>query len=310
MKFPNRVNAQRYTQYLNSMRLIISILFFPFFAVSQTTLRGTILDKANSNKIPYATVGLMKENIGVNADENGNFILKLRSSKLNDTLIVSSVGFVTQKISIANILDTSLNILLAEQITILDEFFVIPNHQWTTSTLNNFSDCGNEFVASSGYLHQVAQHFLAPKNNSRLTKVKICRGPGKPKKTIFRIRVYDIDTLTGGPGADLCDKIIEVKSRNNYVNVNLEEYKLKIPHKDFFVAVEWLKIPDNEQEVRNENNYNIPFDYKMYSPIIGLTALDETKLEAWQLNYSSIWRPLSYIFKGKRSLYISAIIKY
>ena len=291
------------------MRLIISILFFPFFSFSQTTLRGTIFDKANSTKIPYATVGLMKENIGVNADENGDFILKLKSSKLNDTLIVSSVGFVTQKISIANILDTNINILLAEQITILDEFFVNPNYQWTTSTLNNFSDCGNQFVVSSGYLHQVAQHFLAPKENTRLTKVKICRAHGKPQKTIFRIRVYDIDTLTGGPGEDLCDKIVEVKSKNNVVNVNMEEYKVKIPHKDFFVAVEWLKISDNEQEIRHENK-NIPIDYTMYSPSIGWEDLSESKLEAWQLHYNSIWRPLRFSFKSKNSLFISAIIKF
>jgi hypothetical protein len=292
------------------MRIFISILLFPFFAVSQTTLRGNIFNKTSSDKIPYATVGLMKENIGINTDENGYFILKSKSSKLNDTLIVSSVGFVTQKISITNVLDTIINIQLAEQITTLDEIFVIPNYIWTTSTLNNFSDCGNEFVASSGYLQQVAQHLLAPKENSRLTEVKICRGPGKPKKTIFRIRIYDIDSLTGGPGADLCNQVIEVKSKNNSARVNLEDYKLRISHKDFFVAVEWLKIPENEQDIRHENNNNIPLDYKMYSPIIGWSDLNETKLEAWQLNYSSLWRPLTYSNKGKRSLFISAIIKY
>ena len=295
------------------MKVIFSLLFLPIFAIGQTTFTGSIFNKNTNAVVPYATIGLMIENIGVNADENGDFILNSRRSKLNDTVIVSSIGFITQKIAVTNKLASNLNIQLVEQIPTLEEIIIIPNYKWTKTALNEFSDCGNHFITSSGYLQQLAQHFVSPKANAGLTKVKICRMTGSifdPLRTILRIRVYDIDTLTGGPGKDLCDKIIEIKSKNNSIDVDVEEYKIKFPHKDFFVALEWLKISYNEQKIAHKINGNDTM-LIVYTPSIGLKDLNDSELEAWQLTYSQIWRPLSYSYQGqKKYIAISVIINY
>ena len=47
-----------------------------------------------------------------------------------------------------------------------------------------------------------------------------------PDKTIFRIRIYDIDTLTRSPSTDLCDKIIEIKTNGKFINLNVEKYRI------------------------------------------------------------------------------------
>ena len=294
------------------MKVLFSLLFLPIISIGQSTFTGSVVNKNTNSVVPYATIGLVNENVGVSADENGYFILNSRRSKINDTVIVSSVGFITQRIAVTNNLDSNLRIQLVEKTPTLDEVFMIPNYKWTKTALNDFSDCGNHFITSSGYLQQLAQHFVSPKGNSRLTKVKICRLTGSifnPLRTMLRIRVYDIDTLTGGPGKDLCDKIIEIKSKNNSIDVDVEEYKITFPNKDFFVAVEWLKIPYNEQKMEHKINGK-DTTHIVYTPSIGLKDLNDLELEAWQLNYSQIWRPLSYSYQRKKSITISVIINY
>ena len=72
------------------MKILVSFLLFPFCSFGQKTFTGIVSSENGINKVPYATIGLIKENIGINADENGYFILNSASPKLNDTLIISS----------------------------------------------------------------------------------------------------------------------------------------------------------------------------------------------------------------------------
>ena len=253
----------------------------------------------------------MKENIGTNANEDGKFTLRSQGIKENDTLIISCVGYSTRKLPIDKVNRIGLVIELTEQVTILNEVVVKNKTSWTTETLNDFSKCGNSFITSSGYQTQLAQHFEVKKDNSILTEIKICRfaiGLILPEQTIFRIRIYDIDTITKSPSTDLCDQIIEVKTRSKVININLEKYKIRIPSKDFFVAVEWLKIPYNESKSKMKSNGK-EVEHISYRPSIGWTDNKNSKMEAWMLDYKNVWRPM-FKMNNKTSVSISATVKY
>ena len=129
-----------------------------------------------------------------------------------------------------------------------------------------------------------------------------------PDKTIFRIRIYDIDTLTKAPSTDLCDQIIEIKTKGKFINLNVEKYKIFIPNKDFFVAIEWLKIPYNENKRKTKVNGK-EVEYITYSPSIGLTENISENMEAWMLDYNNIWRSM-FPMNKKTSVSISAKVKY
>lgn len=294
---------------MKPLLIFITVSLISFLSFSQKTFTGIVSDENGTFKISYATVGLIKENIGINADENGYFSLRSLNPKLNDTLIISSVGFKTQKIAITNNLEPILNIFLVPQIISLEEVSIKPKNDWTNSTLNDFSTCGYYYIGSNGYLMQLAQHFISPIENSRLKEIKICITSGRPKKAFFRIRVYGIDTLTGGPGKNLCNKIIEVTTKKTLVKVNVELYKIRIPNKDFFVAVEWMKIPINEQFFKNNADKG-ELQFYSYAPSIAYKEAINSNLEAWELNYNGIWQPLSKTFKTIRTILISAQIKY
>ena len=295
------------------MKLFLLLLISPILTVGQTNYKGAIINKRTQEKIPFATVGLMKENIGTNAGEDGFFNLTSNNKKNNDTLIISCIGYEilklpAEQLTLAN---NTNSFELTEQQTNLEEVIVTNKTVWATSSLNDFKNCGNSFITSSGYQTQLAQHFSTSAENSILTDVKICRmsnGILGPEKTIFRIRVYGIDTLTKSPKNDLCNEIIEVKSSSKFIKLDMEKYKIHIPDKDFFIAVEWLKIPYNENKTKIKLNGS-EVENITYRPSIGWTDNESSNMEAWMLDYNNKWRPM-FKANGKTSVSISATVKY
>ena len=65
------------------MRLLIIFLFSPLYFFGQTSFNGTVINTKTKAMIPFATIGLMKENIGTNANEDGSFsvISRIRTAK-------------------------------------------------------------------------------------------------------------------------------------------------------------------------------------------------------------------------------------
>ncbi|MBS1928333.1 MAG: carboxypeptidase-like regulatory domain-containing protein [Bacteroidetes bacterium] len=293
------------------MKTIIYLLLLPLFASAQPTYKGMVISEKDHKPIPFATVGLVKENTGINADENGYFELNSTHPQPNDSLIISTIGYVTQKLSLNKLPDTGIQITLTEKAIALSPVFISTQKNWTKETLNDYRDCGNSFYTSSGYLRQLAQHFSSPQEGAILTRLRICRSTGplfKPARTIFRIRVYDMDSLTGGPGQDLSPAIIEVKSRNSSISLNLEDYKIQIPHRDYFIAIEWLKIPYNERESFTATGPHKGINIT-YEPAIGWKEGKHSIPELWEMTYQDKWHRVSNFLRNKTAL-ISAIIKY
>jgi hypothetical protein len=295
------------------MKALLLFLFIPILTAAQTNYHGTITNKSTKQIIPFVSVGLMKENIGTNADESGSFQLVSNNIKKNDTLIISCIGFQTLKIPADNKSIETYTIELIELETVLKEVVVTGKKYVNISTLNEFSNCGTNFFGTSGIVTQLAQHFTAPSNNSILKEIKICRFSIPliaPDKTIFRIRVYEMDTITKAPTTDLTDQIIEVKTRSKYIQLNLEKFNIYIPNKDFFVAIEWLKIPYNEERTKSKMSNGKTIELLTYRPSIGWTDNINPTMEAWMLDYKNLWRKTSSGFTHKTSISIEATVKY
>lgn len=294
------------------MKALLLFLYIPILTVAQTNFHGTIINKSTKQIVPFASVGLMNENIGINADENGSFQLVSNNIKNNDTLIISCIGFQTLKIPAENKSIETHTIELIELETVLNEVVVIGKKYVNISTLNKFSNCGNNFFGTTGNIIQLAQHFTSPSNNSILKEIKICRFSiplFAPDKTIFRIRVYEMDTITKEPSTDLTNQIIEVKTRSKFIQLNLEKYNIYIPNKDFFVAIEWLKIPYNEERTKFKMSNGKTIEMLTYRPSIGWTDNINPTMEAWTLDYKNSWSKVGNL-NNKTSVSIEATVKY
>lgn len=284
---------------------ILLLLLFPLITHSQIIYKGNIVNKITKEKIPFATVGLTKENIGTNADENGKFSLTSKKY-VTDSLVISCVGYETSKFSVDN-LPSNLQFEISERQIEL-RTIIVKNNFKSSYTLNDYSNCGFNSYTSSGSVTQIAQHLQSPIANSLLSEINICK---EADNSLFRIRVYDMDPISGKPSFDLADTIIEVKSGKRHVKINLEKYNIVIPEKDFFVGIEWLYIPFNENNVKGKKDGQ-KINYSRYNPFIFFRNRGcnkdnlEKSLEAWQLDFRRKWIRMyqDWVFL------ISATVKY
>jgi hypothetical protein len=281
--------------------LLITLLYFPSLFFGQTQLNGKVVDKKTKAAVPFATVGLIKENIGTNAVEQGSFILISQKQILNDSLIITCVGYETLKIPVETFKYGSA-IELVERIVSLKPVTISAKQKWQSINLNKFSGCGINSLTTRGFQTQAAQHFSIPVENSILTEINVCAGVGifYFKKSKFRIRIYDMDSITKAPSADLLDEVIEVTSSGKNERVSLEKYNIHIPHKDFFVAIEWLKIPINVEKTEGKMAGDT-----IYRPHLGITESEKNGGEAWSLYYNNTWHKNAFF-----DLKISVTIKY
>jgi hypothetical protein len=78
-----------------------------------------------------------------------------------------------------------------------------------------------------------------------------------------------------------------VKSKGKIVELNLEQYKIYIPNKDFFIAIEWLRIPYNANEMKLNGRTEI-----RYAPSIGFYQKSAPYMDLWQLGLNNVWSKL------------------
>ncbi len=272
------------------MRFLI-ILLLPILSFAQNNIEGTVYNANTKEPIAFASVSLIKEKIGVNADENGIFKLAINNSIVNDSLIIFCLGYAPLKMALSNFGSNPIKVELNEIVHALKEVVVVNNNFKNNTTLNEFDQFSGSYYGSGSFIAQLAQHFVSPSENAMLKEIKIAKFSIPiiaPQKAIFRIRVYDVDPITKQPTYDLTDQVIELKSTGKVVKLNLEQYKIYIPNKDFFVAIEWLRIPYNANEIK----INGKFETK-YAPSIGFSKNSAPYMEVWQLGLNNVWGKIS-----------------
>ncbi|MBK5203356.1 MAG: carboxypeptidase-like regulatory domain-containing protein [Prolixibacteraceae bacterium] len=103
--------------------IILTLFLLCFFPVSYAQkVSGTVKEK-NEEPIPYANVWLKGTYQGTMTDDKGHFSI---SSPKNDTISISSVGFITQEIPIDPGKDNYLSIYLKEQTEEIKEVTIKP----------------------------------------------------------------------------------------------------------------------------------------------------------------------------------------
>ncbi|HMU23503.1 MAG TPA: carboxypeptidase-like regulatory domain-containing protein [Ferruginibacter sp.] len=275
------------------------ILFFPAVCFSQFIISGEVVDSLSKEKIAFATIGLIAQQAGTNSNDIGLFTLKSNSN--TDTLIITHVGYHPLKIALNDIKSKSKFYLNRKQVLLND---IIVKKYIHNIEANAFKHCSNNYYTSSGHYTQIAQLYNSPTENCMLAGVKICK---EPNQSIFRLRIYNIDSVNGKPGEDLCDSVIEIKSHKKNVFIKLEKYKILIPNKEFFIAIEWIYIPFNENTEKKSHSL-----YQRYNPAIsyieGSTSV-AGKISIWHMQYGGNWVYFDKLLHDSRLL-ISAVIKY
>lgn len=88
---------------MKKIQLIIVILLgFSNIAISQSSFNGTVYEENSTKIIPYAIVKVQNKNTGVVSNEYGKFNLSDQGIDVNDTLIITCLGYKPRTFSVRN----------------------------------------------------------------------------------------------------------------------------------------------------------------------------------------------------------------
>jgi len=114
---------------LDKKMLLLAILFIGSlgFSFSQeiTKIMGTVTDSASGEPIPFANIFIQGTSIGATSGFDGYFSIETRK-EVNDTLLVSFMGYKTKKIKIQGGIYQELDIRLATEGFTLQEVVIVP----------------------------------------------------------------------------------------------------------------------------------------------------------------------------------------
>lgn len=103
--------------------VIFLILITCFSYAAAKTVRGAIVDYDTNEPIEFCNVIEKNTQNGVLSDENGNFEISLQHKKADVKLIVQTIGYISDTISVKNKLNLGI-IYLKSSSTNLDEIIV------------------------------------------------------------------------------------------------------------------------------------------------------------------------------------------
>ncbi len=87
-------------------------------------IRGYVFDKENNTALPFATIGIAEQNIGTITNADGYFKIKMPASFSGTSLVVSHMGFMSQRIPVQLINEQQVDIFLERRTISIQEVII------------------------------------------------------------------------------------------------------------------------------------------------------------------------------------------
>ena len=211
------------------------------------TVKGRILHASTGEPLAFANIGVYDKNLGTLSDPDGSFEIVLPPSSTIDTLLVSSIGFETEKIPIGKLLNISkpISIKLLEATTMLDQVEI--RGKKLAKRVERLGWMGGrdgilplDTIMGGGVVALLVE---SPSIPFRIEKLQV-RLMYNSKDTLkFRLHVYEFDSITQRPGKDLLQEEIFLNETKKFgwVRFDLNEHKILIDKKKICVGFEWIE---------------------------------------------------------------------
>ena len=281
-----------------------------------------IVDSETKLPIPSVSVSIIRAKLAINTEMDGILSIPGDLSTMRDTIIFATQNYRVSKFQLRELKGRD-SILLTKVPFVAPAKQAVPKldtllNDFDRSEIEHYAGV-NAKTASFDWL-QLAQRFDSPKIGAVLKNVTIYRlvftlnyerqmNFVDMEYTKFRVRIYGLDSLNGGPGRDLCSKVIEVKSNGRrQMKIDLTDLNVVLPDYEFFVAVEWIRDFHNMGYVR-WNNPNGETDRVInYRPTIGISPVKTENLNMWGMNFRRQWLPYRYFSPDFTDLAIKATV--
>ncbi|NMC37527.1 MAG: hypothetical protein GYA41_04305 [Bacteroidales bacterium] len=206
------------------------------------SITGLILDEESGDPLPYATIGLKNEGKGTVSNSNGEFGLKTTPFNLNDTIIISYLGYIGKEIPVKETLAENLTILMKREFISIPE--IIIRNQIPQEVINKAMHSVPENYGTSpalltgfyregvlkrnklqSYSEAIIRIFKSPYSGTLLNdQIKILKS-----RKIENISIKDTLTVRLKAGLSTCLHLDGAKSAFDFfLKGNMQEYNYRI----------------------------------------------------------------------------------
>lgn len=218
----------------------------------QLIIKGTVLNRATRQPVPYANIGIVHSNIGTLSNPDGSFLILVPEKFRADTLLFSALGFGRKAVPVRFFRpEKPVVIFLPERAIPLNTITVtVKKKRNQAFELGNRTFRGGVLENDTTYAGRSIALLIEPKEPHLkkgftfpvyLEKANLRIFRNNLKSFRFRIRLNAVDRLTGQPGEDLIQQSIVVESamKNGWLEFDLSalNYPVSGP---FYVTFEQI----------------------------------------------------------------------
>jgi hypothetical protein len=271
---------------------------------SKFILKGKIMENGSDIAVPYAGIYLKSSLKGSISDINGEFEIGISEENGPDTIVISSMGFVSSTIAVSDVKDKRyIEIYLVPNVYEIQPIKIL-SRSFKKMCLGNRSNIptGSLYLDTHG---QQAAMFIENdrKFSGKILMLNYYLSPRGNTEAPFRVRLYKKDTVKGGPGEDMVPAILVVKPdiRKGWYSVDVRDYNIDIPENGFFIAMEGVYPNDYGFYIRDAgfidltqaDEIDVPEDEEYasinYGQRLGYTRNKKDKNNTWHYSLSHTW---------------------
>ena len=230
-------------------------LFLASKGLTAQNISGYVISE-NGEGIPFTSIFLREQNIGIISDMNGHYRLPNDFLKeTGDTIIFSSIGFDTKRLPVAlfaeKVAEGNTDIVLTANYVLLPEVVVIPNN-------NRPREYGMFHLRSSNFFlfgRPAFKVMTFVENTDGLNKiiqtvnVRIRRDNDDTQK--LRVFFYQ-KTENGFQNINVADEDILISDlSSSRIRLDVSRHHIPFPKEGLFVGIEWIGA-DNVVQDRRE----------------------------------------------------------
>jgi hypothetical protein len=269
---------------------------------STLNFNGQILNVADSTPISYASISVKGTPTGTITDFKGIYEWEVSSNYTNDTIIISSMGFKKKFMVLSQLKNYTNNFILLEPALFEIEPVEVRKPEYHRQQLGNM---GNRAIGSIYIDTHGQQTGLLVENDrgqyGKLIEVSFFLSADGNTSAPYRVRIYDIDSISGLPNRDIIDEILVAKpsGSDGWHTIDISAYNIAFESQGVFVALEGIFPNDYEYYSGNDEFIEIS-NKNINSPVEDLQpgtvsygqrlGFNRKKAEnTWHYSLSHIW---------------------
>ena len=216
--------------------------------VHSQVIRGNVVNALSNEAVPYATLHSIKSPNGLHADEAGYFEWNVTDKR--DSIVVSSVGYVSSKIAVYSLSKNIINqIELHQDSVILSEVTVKGSGRSITKKIGFFDNKPGEGMGMGPGGISQNELFVNyyPNEDQRVGSIKKLSFDIKgfdfsQKSSKVKIRILSRNASSGLPDKDLLqrDIIVKINRLSPDIILDIEKLNISFPEDGIFIGLEFI----------------------------------------------------------------------